>query len=40
LEDYRRKERRLWLNEQSIRLGRVTSVRQGAKLVEVWEEGE
>ncbi len=40
LEDHRRRERRLWLNEQGIRLGRVSSVRQGSKVVEVWEEGE
>jgi hypothetical protein len=40
LEEHRRREKRLWLNEQGIRLGRVSSVRQGAKLVEVWEEGD
>jgi hypothetical protein len=40
LEEYKRREKRLWLNEQGIRLGRVTSVRQGAKIVEVWEEGD
>ena len=40
LEEHRRKERRLWLNEQGIRLGRVTSVRQGPKIVEIWEEGD
>ena len=40
LEEHRRREKRLWLNEQGIRLGRVNSVRQGAKLVEVWEEGD
>jgi hypothetical protein len=40
LEDHRRKERRLWINEQGIRLGRVSSMRQGPKIVEVWEEGD
>jgi hypothetical protein len=35
-----RKEKRIWLNEQAIRLGRVTTARQGTKYVEVWEEGE
>lgn len=40
LEDHRRKERRLWLNDQGIRLGRVSSVRQGTKVVEIWEEGD
>lgn len=40
LEDHRRKERRLWLNEQGIRLGRVSSMRQGSKIVEIWEEGD
>ena len=40
LEDKNRKERRIQLNEQSIKLGRVTSVRQGSKVVDMWEEGE
>ena len=40
LEDHWRKERRLWLNEQGIRLGRVSSMRQGTKVVEVGEEGD
>ena len=40
LEDHRRKDKRLWINEQGIRLGRVQSMRQGPKLVEVWEEGD
>ena len=40
LEEHRRKERRLWLNEQGIRLGRVSSMRQGPKIVEIWEEGD
>ena len=35
-----RKEKRIWLNEQAIRLGRLTTQRQGTKFVEVWEEGE
>jgi hypothetical protein len=35
-----RKEKRLWLNEQAIRLGRLTTQRQGTKYVEIWEEGE
>lgn len=35
-----RKEKRIWLNEQAIRLGRLTTQRQGTKYVEVWEEGE
>ena len=30
----------MWLNEQSVRIGRVSSMRQGTKLVEVWEEGD
>lgn len=40
LEDKNRKERRIQLNEQSIKLGRVSTVRQGAKIVDCWEEGE
>lgn len=40
LEDMSRKERRLHLNEQSIKLGRVSSVRQGTKIHDMWEEGE
>jgi len=40
LEDKNRREKRLWLNEQSIKLGRLSSVRQSTKLMEVWEEGE
>ena len=40
LEDKCRKERRIFLNEQSIKLGRVTTVRQGTKVVDMWEEGE
>ena len=40
LEDKNRKERRIFLNEQSIRLGRVSTVRQGTKVVDMWEEGE
>jgi hypothetical protein len=40
LEDKNRKDRRITLNEQSIKLGRVTSVRQGSKVVDMWEEGE
>eukprot|EP00347_Sterkiella_histriomuscorum_P019462 403341542 len=40
LEDKLRKEKRIWLNEQAIRLGRLTTQRQGTKFVEVWEEGE
>lgn len=30
----------MWLNEQAIKLGRLSSVRQSTKLMEVWEEGE
>lgn len=40
LEDKNRREKRMWLNEQSIKLGRLSSVRQSTKLMEVWEEGE
>ena len=40
LEDKNRKERRIFLNEQSIKLGRVSTVRQGSKVVDMWEEGE
>ena len=40
LEDKNRKERRMWLNEQSIKLGRVSTLRQGTKVVDCWEEGE
>jgi len=40
LEDKNRKERRIFLNEQSIKLGRVTTMRQGTKVVDMWEEGE
>ena len=40
LEDKNRKERRIFLNEQSIKLGRVSTVRQGTKVVDMWEEGE
>ena len=40
LEDKNRKERRMWLNEQSIKLGRVSTIRQGTKVVDGWEEGE
>lgn len=40
LEDKNRREKRMWLNEQSIKLGRLSSVRQSTKLLEVWEEGE
>ena len=40
LEDKNRREKRMWLNEQSIKLGRLSSMRQSTKLVEVWEEGE
>ena len=40
LEDKNRKERRMWLNEQSIKLGRVSTIRQGTKVVDMWEEGE
>ena len=40
LEDKQRKEKRLWLNEQSIKLGRVNTMRQSTKVVDVWEEGE
>jgi len=35
-----RKEKRVWLNEQAIRLGRLTTQRQGTKYLEIWEEGE
>ncbi len=40
LEDKTRKEKRIWLNEQAIRLGRLTTQRSGTKFVEGWEEGE
>lgn len=40
LEEKIRKEKRIWINEQAIRLGRLTTQRQGTKFVEVWEEGE
>lgn len=40
LEDKNRKERRIQMNEQSIKLGRVSSSRQGTKVVDMWEEGE
>lgn len=40
LEDKLRKEKRMWLNEQSIKLGRVSNVRQGSKVIDMWEEGE
>ena len=40
LEDKNRKERRIFVNEQSIKLGRVSTVRQGTKVVDMWEEGE
>ena len=40
LEDKNRKERRIFLNEQSIKLGRVSTVRNGSKVVDMWEEGE
>ena len=40
MEDKLRKEKRIWLNEQAIRLGRLTTQRQGTKFVEIWEEGE
>eukprot|EP00350_Pseudokeronopsis_sp_OXSARD2_P011001 CAMPEP_0170553866 /NCGR_PEP_ID=MMETSP0211-20121228/11704_1 /TAXON_ID=311385 /ORGANISM="Pseudokeronopsis sp., Strain OXSARD2" /LENGTH=436 /DNA_ID=CAMNT_0010862487 /DNA_START=666 /DNA_END=1976 /DNA_ORIENTATION=- len=40
LEEKTRKEKRIWLNEQAIRLGRFTTQRQGTKFVECWEEGE
>ena len=40
LEDKNRKEKRMWLNEQSIKLGRVSTIRHGSKVSDVWEEGE
>lgn len=40
LEEKMRKEKRVWLNEQAIRLGRLTTQRQGTKYLEIWEEGE
>jgi hypothetical protein len=40
LEGKTRKEKRVWLNEQSIRLGRLQTQRSGARVAEVWEEGE
>lgn len=40
LEDKLKKEKRMWLNEQSIKLGRVNTMRQGTKIVDMWEEGE
>lgn len=40
MEEKLRKEKRLWLNEQAVRLGRLTLIRQGTKHVDMWEEGE
>lgn len=40
MENKTRKEKRVWLNEQSIRLGRLQTQRTGARVGEVWEEGE
>lgn len=40
LENKNRKEKRIWLNEQSIRLGRLQTQRHGARVGEIWEEGE
>jgi hypothetical protein len=40
LEEKIRKEKRIWLNEQAIRLGRLSLQRQGTKYIEIWEEGE
>lgn len=40
LEEKIRREKRIYLNEQAIRLGRLTTQRQGTKFVEIWEEGD
>lgn len=40
LEEKTRKEKRVWLNEQAIKLGRLSTQRQGSKFAEIWEEGE
>ena len=40
MEEKTRKEKRIYLNEQSIRLGRYTTHRQGTKCTEIWEKGE
>eukprot|EP00347_Sterkiella_histriomuscorum_P024033 403332537 len=40
LEEKVRREKRVLLNEQSIRLGRLSTQRSGTKYVEIWEDGE
>lgn len=40
LELSNRRQKRIWLNEQSFRLGRLSTQRQGARVWEFWEEGE
>ena len=40
LEEKNRKEKRIYLNEQAIKVGRLTNQRQGTKFAEVWEEGD
>jgi hypothetical protein len=40
LEEKIKKEKKLWLNEQAIRLGRLVFQRNGSKFSEIWEEGD
>jgi len=35
-----RRQRRIWINEQSVRLGRLQTQRQGTRIGDCWEEGE
>lgn len=40
LEEMKRAQKRDWINEQGLRLGRYAIQRAGSKVIEIWEEGE
>ena len=40
LEMANRRQRRIWINEQSVRLGRLQTGRHGSRVGEYWEEGD
>ncbi len=40
MEEIKRSQKRQWLNEQSLKLGRFLVQRAGNQIIEVWEDGD
>jgi tousled-like kinase len=40
LEEYKKQQKKIWLNEQTLKLGKFVLQRAGNTIIEAWEEGE